>query len=57
MTTEWKNAGSLGEELEGCGRPMKGLEGHIKEPGSYSVSLRVLKLGSIEPHVSGDLHT
>lgn len=57
MTTEWKNAGSLGEELEGCGRPTKGLECHIKEPGSYSVSLRVLKLGSIEPHVSGDLHT
>lgn len=56
MTTEWENAESLGEELEGCQRLTKVLECHVKEPGPYSVSLGVLKLGSIEPLVSGVLH-
>lgn len=42
MATEGEKAGSLGEELEECQRPMEGLEYHVKEPGPYSVKLGVL---------------
>ena len=42
--------------MEECRTPTEGPECHVEEPGPYSVSLEVVKPGSMEPHVSGCLH-